>query len=110
MEIRKEIRTYTTASGKAPFYEWLAKQDRMAVAKIRRRLDRLMLGYYGDTKSIGDGVLELRIAFGPGYRVYFAESEGAFIILLCAGHKGTQVKDIERAKKYWNDLKKRIKQ
>jgi putative addiction module killer protein len=62
------------------------------------------LGYYGDYKSVGEGVYELRFAFGPGYRIYFVEAGKDKIILLCAGDKSTQGKDIERARLYFKDI------
>ena len=62
-------------------------------------------GYYGDYKSVGDGVFELRFFFGPGYRIYFAEEDDTIVILLCGGDKSTQAKDIEKAKEYLKDYK-----
>ncbi len=67
------------------------------------RLDRAARGNFGDRKSVGGGVLELRFDFGPGYRVYFGEDGASVILLLIGGDKSTQTKDIETAKRYWND-------
>jgi putative addiction module killer protein len=61
----------------------------------------------GDSKSVGEGVTELRVDYGPGYRVYFAREGQTLVILLCGGDKRTQEKDIQRAKQYWNDYKQR---
>lgn len=68
-----------------------------------------MLGNFGDAKSVGAGVLELRIAFGPGYRVYFAEDGDAIVVLLCSGTKRTPVADVRRAKGYWVDYQGLVK-
>ena len=75
--------------------------------RIRRRLDRVEIGNYGDYKSLGDGVYELKLHFGSGYRVYFAEYDDIIVILLCGGDKSTQSKDIEIAKTYWKELLER---
>jgi len=81
------------------FRDWLAAlRDKQAAAIIRRRITRLELGHFGDTKVIGDGVSELRIDFGPGYRLYFTRRGEALVILLCGGDKGSQTRDIARAK------------
>ena len=81
----------------ATFDRWLsALKDLRARARIAARLDRLALGNSGDSKSIGSGVSELRIDYGPGYRVYFTQ-RGSLIVLLCGGDKRTQVADIRRA-------------
>ncbi len=98
-----DIRYYISSNGKAPFIEWLEKlEDRTARAKIKIRIDRIMRGLFGDTKFIGDGIEELRINYGPGYRVYYGRLKNTFILLLCGGTKNQQRKDIERAKKYWS--------
>lgn len=70
---------------------------------IRTRINRMRMGNLGDNKSVGEGVSEMRIAFGPGYRVYFAIDKGTVVVLLCGGDKGTQERDIERAKRYWKE-------
>lgn len=81
------------------FRDWLVKlKDRLAQAIILRRLDRLALGNFGDAKPIGDGVSEFRIDHGPGYRVYFVRRGHMVIVLLCGGDKGSQARDITRAK------------
>jgi putative addiction module killer protein len=69
-------------------------------ARILRRLERLKQGNYGDCKSVGEGVLELRFFFGSGYRVYIGEAADDVVILLCGGDKDSQDKDIEKAKEY----------
>lgn len=102
------LRNYVTPTGKTPFLEWLNKlNDPTTRLRIRRRLDRIELGNFGDYKSVGDGVFELKLAFGSGYRIYFAEHSNIIVILLCAGDKSTQKKDIKTAKAYWLELKER---
>lgn len=81
------------------FKAWLARlKDQLARAVILRRLDRIAMGNFGDAKPVGDGVSEFRIDHGPGYRVYFVRRGETLIVLLCAGDKGSQVRDIARAK------------
>jgi putative addiction module killer protein len=102
------LEEYVSADGKNPFRQWLhALRDIRARAKIRVRLNRIRLGNFGDSKSIGDGVSELRVPYGPGYRVYFARTGNRIVLLLCAGDKSTQKRDIRRAKDYWLDYKRR---
>ena len=105
----KELRNYTTHSGKVPFREWLdSLKDTMGRARIRKRLDRLELGHYGDCNPVGEGVQELRLFFGPGYRVYFADHNDCIVLLLCGGDKNSQVEDIKKAKDFWKEFKERI--
>lgn len=89
------------------FREWrLALRDKRARAAIASRLDRLAFGLAGDAKSVGGGVSELRVHYGPGYRVYFKRANKTVIVLLCGGDKGSQARDIEAAKQLaakWND-------
>jgi putative addiction module killer protein len=70
-------------------------------ARIRVRLNRLRLGNFGDCKPVGEGVIELRMPIGPGYRVYLGQDGDTLVILLCGGDKQTQVRDIVKAKEYW---------
>jgi putative addiction module killer protein len=82
------------------FRRWrLRLRDDRARALIASRLDRLAYGHVGDARSIGDGVSELRIHYGPGYRVYFARRGSALVLLLCGGDKGSQARDIAMAKR-----------
>ncbi len=88
------------------FDRWLTKlRDARAAARVQARLDRLALGNPGDVKSVGEGVVEMRIDYGPGYRVYYVRRGVLLILLLCAGDKSTQVKDIARAKQMAKALK-----
>lgn len=81
------------------FNAWLTRlKDKLARAIILRRLDRIAMGNFGDAKPVGDGVSEFRIDHGPGYRVYFVRRGETLIVLLCAGDKGSQARDIARAK------------
>lgn len=81
------------------YQKWLSKiKDNVFKVRLATRLRRLKLGNFGDVKSIGDGVSELRIDYGPGYRIYFTRQGNTIILLLCGGDKRTQDKDIKRAK------------
>ncbi len=100
--IKREIQYYETADGRLPYREWFySLNDEKASNIIRSRLDRVCLGNLGDYKAVGDGVFELRVHVGPGYRIYFGHHGRQIILLLTGGTKGTQTKDIARAKHYW---------
>lgn len=87
------------------FSKWLLDlRDRQARARIAARVQRLAFGHFGDVKSVGDGVHELRCHFGPGYRIYFMRQGDVVIILLCGGDKDSQVQDIARAKLLAKDV------
>ncbi|NJK29274.1 MAG: type II toxin-antitoxin system RelE/ParE family toxin [Acaryochloris sp. RU_4_1] len=104
----REVVLYVTEDDACPFELWLsALRDSQARARIKKQLDRIGLGNLGDFKPVGEGVLELRINYGPGYRIYFAQSGPTIILLLCGGDKSTQDQDILRAKQYWTDFQKR---
>jgi len=99
-----EIRRYRTTGGNEPFTEWLsALSDRQARARILVRLERLEVGNFGDSKYVRDGVTELRVDWGPGYRVYYGRDGGTVIVLLCGGDKRRQNTDIERAVELWRE-------
>ena len=105
------LRHYRTATGKIPYQAWLAKlKDKTAKAAVVRRSIRIELGDLGDHKSVGDGVSELRIDVGPGYRVYYGMVGRTVVLLLTGGDKGSQARDIARAKGYWKDHQKRYDQ
>ncbi|MGB8331589.1 MAG: type II toxin-antitoxin system RelE/ParE family toxin [Polyangiales bacterium] len=96
------VRVYTTPNGRCPFDDWLlALRDVRARARIRARIARVREGNFGDVKPLGDGLHELRVHHGPGYRIYFARQGRTVVILLCGGDKQTQPRDIARAKRYW---------
>lgn len=87
---------------------WLRSlKDGKARGRIRQRIARVRLGNFGDVRSVGDGVHELRIPFGPGFRVYFGREGDSIVILLSGGDKSTQGRDIDRAKEYWRDYRSR---
>ena len=101
---------YLTETGGKPFKEWLdGLKDITARQKVRIRLDRVRLGNLGRNRSIGEGVYELKIDYGPGYRVYYALEKKMLILLLMGGDKSSQDKDIALARKYWQGHKRRRK-
>jgi putative addiction module killer protein len=105
-----EVRHYLTAAGVNPFADWFgALADRQAQARVRARIDRLQRGLFGDSKPCGEGVWELRIDWGPGYRLYYARAGEALILLLLGGDKRRQGEDIRRARGYWHDYQQRTK-
>jgi putative addiction module killer protein len=105
--VPKILKIYQTASGAVPFLEWLhALRDGRTRAIILARLARVRLGNMGNTRPVGEGVHELKIDFGPGYRVYFGQDGTEVVILLNGGDKRTQEEDIETAKEYWQTYKK----
>ena len=103
MEVRpKEALYYVAENGEAPCEEWLDNlKDRQGRGIIRARIRRLELGNPGKCRSVGQGVMELKIDFGPGYRIYYGEDGDALVILLCGGDKGTQDRDVIRAQEFW---------
>lgn len=87
------------------FTRWMAKlRDQKAVANIAKRIERMANGNPGDIKSVGAGVSEMRIDYGPGYRVYYVRRGTTLVVLLCGGDKSTQDKDITRAKELASEL------
>ena len=105
-----EVLHYQTRERRIPFQEWLGRvTDPIAFASIQKRLDRLERGLFGNCKSVGDGVMELRIDVGQGYRAYLARRGKTTVLLLCGGDKATQKADINRAKDYWKDYETRIR-
>jgi putative addiction module killer protein len=104
----REIQNYLTADERSPFEDWLdSLRDMKAISKINNRLRRVKLGNFGDYRSVGEGVCELRIDYGPGYRVYFGQIGTTIILLLCGGDKSTQAQDIRKAHEYWRDYERR---
>ena len=100
----RELREYQTAEGRFPFSEWIeGLRDVRGRAILRKRLNRIRLGNLGDCRSVGHGIRELRVDFGPGYRIYFGEDGDTVVILLCGGDKSSQPADIRRAQTFWAD-------
>lgn len=105
-----ELLRYQRLNGQVPFSDWLnGLTDKRGQARIRLRLQRLAAGNPGDIKPVGEGVSELRLHFGPGYRVYYARHGTSWILLLCGGDKSSQQQDIETAKRYLRDWKEQQK-
>lgn len=101
-----KVQYYITADGKKPFTKWLDRlKDKTAHAAILKRIARIQLNLFGDAKSLGGGVYEIRVDVGAGYRVYYSRSGNELVLLLCGGDKGSQDADIEKAKEYWKDYK-----
>ncbi len=101
---------YQTESGTAPFAQWFDSLGTKEALKVRTALAQMEAGNFGDHKSVGGGVWERRIHFGKGYRVYFAREGGDTVVLLWGGTKNRQQSDIDRAKRWWGEYKKRKKQ
>jgi putative addiction module killer protein len=103
-----DVRHYVTAAGVDVFSQWMdGLRDRQASSRVLARIGRLALGNFGDCKPVGGSVLELRIDWGPGYRVYCARMGQTVVLLLCGGDKRNQQRDIEDAKAYFEDYKAR---
>jgi putative addiction module killer protein len=105
-----EIRRYVTERGRDVFGEWLARlKDAATQARVLTRIDRVAAGNFGDCKPLHGGLYELRIDYGPGYRVYYAMVGTACVLLLCGGDKSKQSTDIKRAREYLKDYRERTK-
>jgi putative addiction module killer protein len=102
-----EIRYYVAADGRQPFAEWFADLEPVTRARIARAVTRMEQGNLSNAKPVGGGVLEYRIDFGPGYRVYFGRDGETLVILLIGGSKKRQQRDIEAAFVCWQDYKRR---
>lgn len=105
--IRRAV-VYMTAAGTEPYAEFVdSLKDQPGAAKIRTRVVRAELGNSGSHRGVGEGVVELEIDFGPGHRIYVGPQGETSIILLCAGDKSSQDRDIRRALDYWSDYRRR---
>ncbi len=106
--LKFKLREYLSENGQSPFNNWLlGLRDLCARACVRTRLNRVRLGNLGDYASVGDGVFELRIFYGPGYRVYYSQERDNVILLLLGGVKDTQKRDIRIAKAYLAEYRER---
>ena len=103
-----ELLRYQRDDGREPFSDWLnGLRDKVAQARIRIRLRQVQAGNFGDSEPVGEGVIELRVHVGAGYRVYCGRHGKAIVLLLCGGDKGSQSADIKRAKELWSEWKRR---
>jgi putative addiction module killer protein len=101
-----QLRIARSRSGDLPFDQWFGSlPDSITRARIQARLARIRLGNLGDSKNVGGGVHELRIDFGPGYRIYYARAGSSVVLLLGGGDKSTQRKDVARARQLWAEYK-----
>ena len=106
----RTIDFYQIPNGHEPFTRWFRSiRDTSMRRRIQARLIAIETGNLGDRKSVGDAVWELRLDFGPGYRIYYGEVDNTVVLLLCGGDKSSQKRDIERAKNYWKEYKERHK-
>ena len=104
-----QVLEYLDAAGQSPYRDWFDSLDAQAAAKVAVAVTRIELGNLSNVKSVGAGVQEFRIDFGPGYRIYLGRDGDRFVILLAGGTKSRQQKDIATAQKRWADYKKRKK-
>lgn len=102
-----EIREYANPEGGSPFADWFNDLDARAAAKVTTALVRMEQGNFSSVKGVGAGVLEYRLDFGPGYRIYFGKDGERLVILLAGGTKKRQQRDIEDAQARWEDYKQR---
>lgn len=104
------VKEYLDEFGNSIYAQWLnGIKDPRAKARIIMQVDKMELGLFGDSQPIGNGLSELRVHFGPGYRIYYAKEGKSRYLLLLGGNKSTQTKDIKLAKKYWKDHGQRTK-
>lgn len=104
---RLDVREYLDEDGFSPFADWFASLDAVAAAKITVVLARIEQGNLSNVKGVGEGVLEFRLDFGPGLRVYFGRDGDVLVILLAGGTKKRQQRDIEVAQARWASFKRR---
>lgn len=106
LPFKYEIREYNDEQGRSPFASWFHGLDATAAARVDRYIRRIENGNFGNSKPVGGGVQELKIDFGPGYRVYYGRDGQRLVILLAGGSKRKQSADIEAAKKRWETYRK----
>lgn len=105
----KKIIYYQTDTGKCPYLDWYNSLDNSMKVQISKRIIRVTEGNLGDSKKLSIDLSELRFKIGAGYRIYYTEFDNYIVVLLCAGDKSTQEKDIKKANDYLKDLKERFK-
>jgi len=104
----KSVLVYRDRDGRLPFDGWLRElRDANAVARVLARIGRIRRGNLGDCKTVGEGVSEPRVDYGPGYRIYFGQKGQTLVILLCGGDKRTQERDIRLAQQCWDGYRQR---
>ncbi len=106
-----KIEHYVNKAGVDVFLDWFNRlRDKQAKTSIERRIYRLELGQFGQVKALREGVWELKVDIGAGYRIYYAQVENTLVLLLCGGDKKSQDTDIDRAISYWKDYQQRQKE
>jgi putative addiction module killer protein len=102
-----DVREYIDTAGRSPFTRWMRALNVQAAAKVATALERIADGNLSNAKTVGSGVLEYKIDFGPGYRIYFGRDGDRLVILLAGGTKKRQQQDIRQARLNWDDYRKR---
>ncbi len=102
-----ELRRYRDVHGGVPLSKWLSELSNVAAGRVQAYIDRMRAGNFGNSRSVGDGVSELKINFGPGYRVYYLRDGQSVVVLLCGGDKTSQENDIQQARQYASDYWRR---
>lgn len=102
-----EIREYIDGQGRNPFRRWHDRLDPAAAARVEAALARIADGNFSNIKGVGGGLLECRLHFGPGYRIYLGRDGNALVILLAGGTKARQHPDIEKARELWREYRRR---
>ena len=101
------MRESIDTAGRSPFTKWLRGLNVQAAAKVVTAVERIAAGNLSNVKSVGNGVLEYKVDFGPGYRIYFGRDGNRLVILLAGGMKKSQQEDIRKAKANWEDYRNR---
>lgn len=107
IDIKYELQIYSDKRGAEPFTQWLESLENVQRYRVKARLTRLAVGNFGDYKQIGSGIYELRFITNSGYRIYYGIRNNEIVILLNGGNKGSQQKDIAKAKEYFEDYNTR---
>ena len=102
-----ELRRYRTADHRVPYSDWLRRLDFKTAGRVEAYVDRMKMGNLGYSRSVGQGVIELKINFGPGFRVYYLRDGNSFVVLLCGGDKSSQQTDVRKAQIYALDYWRR---